>query len=285
MSVPRAGLVRVREIDLHGNLLANMSGGPLAGAPDLRAIDLSGNRLTTIDGAQWVRNGSGCGTGGSGPDRCNTTHSGSFDLDAEERGGGTPQLVNLSQVNLEDNRLIAIESGAFPFAANLTTLYLGGNRLAYMDPLAFKFNPKLATLSLSRNRIRTIPSFHTRAADGSPNAPCLCNQTRLDLSHNLDRPHLSHNQTASCLCNLTRLDLSHNQIASLPFRGFASAARLRNLSVAFNAVTEIQPGAFAGLSRLSLLDLTNNSVTKLVAATFSGTCHDLWANPPCLFSC
>ncbi|XP_028835898.1 platelet glycoprotein Ib alpha chain isoform X2 [Denticeps clupeoides] len=68
-----------------------------------------------------------------------------------------PELVNLTILNLSDNRLAHVGPQAFSCAPRLMEVYLGGNQLHSVDVLAFSRLSLLEVVDLSQNKITSLP--------------------------------------------------------------------------------------------------------------------------------
>lgn len=127
---------------------------------------------------------------------------------------------SLETLQLQENRIAYITSGALRKLGKLTRLDLEDNRIRAIQPGALEGLNKLQVLSLKGNRLTGLPRSLP---------PSL---THLDLSENcisaLEPPSLSS------LVNLQSLKLSSNCLRSVPESTFDSLARLRSLDLANN---------------------------------------------------
>lgn len=127
---------------------------------------------------------------------------------------------SLESLQLQENRIAYITSGALRKLGNLTRLDLEDNRIRAIQPGALQGLNKLQVLSLKGNKLTGLP----------PSLPP--SLTHLDLSENclsaLDLPSLSS------LVNLQSFRINSNRLRSVPERAFDSLARLRSLDLADN---------------------------------------------------
>lgn len=127
---------------------------------------------------------------------------------------------SLESLQLRENRIAYITSGALRTLGNLTRLDLEDNRIRVIQPGALQGLSKLQVLTLKGNKLTGVPRSLP---------PSLMH---LDLSENcisaLELPSLSS------LVNLQSLKISKNRLRSVPERAFDSLARLRSLDLTHN---------------------------------------------------
>lgn len=127
---------------------------------------------------------------------------------------------SLGSLQLQENRIAYITSGALRTLGNLTRLDLEDNRIRVIQPGALQGLSKLQVLTLKGNKLTGVPRSLP---------PSL---THLDLSENcisvLELPSLSS------LINLQSLKISRNCLRSVPESAFDSLARLRSLDLTHN---------------------------------------------------
>lgn len=127
---------------------------------------------------------------------------------------------SLESLQLQENRITYITSGALRQLGNLTRLDLEDNRIRAIQPGALKGLRKLQILTLKGNKLTSLPT----------NLPP--SLTYLDLSANcisaLDLPSLS------ALVNLQVLKINSNCLRSVPERAFDSLPRLSSVNLANN---------------------------------------------------
>ncbi|KAM4533334.1 uncharacterized protein PAE49_021909 [Odontesthes bonariensis] len=191
-------------------------------------------------------------------------------------------IPTMSTLQFRSNKLNFVGPYFFKLCVNVTELDLTDNRIHYIDENAFRSLTRLRILTLSRNKLSRVPS-------ATRNLPFL---SKLDLSSN-DISEIScydfDNQT-----KLTQLSLYQNSIPSLKECVFKDLVRLQVLKLqtshivklkgAFktylpnltrlhlngNKLITIQPKEFEGLKSLQNLSLHENQITNLHNDSFVG---------------
>lgn len=172
---------------------------------------------------------------------------------------GIPGITTVTELDLSENEIASIESGAFTGLAALTELHLYGNQISEIEPGIFTGLTGLTYLALDLNQITSIqPGAFTG----------LVALTELDLSGNeITRiePGIFNGLTV-----LTELDLSENQIESLREEIFIALARLTYLNLKNNSIYAIETEAFKGLDALTELDISGNQIDETDLEAFEG---------------
>lgn len=127
---------------------------------------------------------------------------------------------SLESLQLQENRIAYITSGALRKLGNLTRLDLGANRISVIQPGALQGLNKLQVLTLKGNKLTGLPQ--------------------------------------SLPPSLTHLDLSENCISALDLPSLSSLVNLQSLKIHSNCLHSVPESAFDSLARLRSLDLTNN---------------------------
>lgn len=226
---------------------------------------------------------------------------------------GLTRLKGLT-IKSENDGVLSITSKAFAGLANLRRLDLSENTVRFLPSGALCSLPNLVELNLSKNEIGSISDLSLTDPNGQAGI-CLRNLKSLDLSSNeigavtgtqlqgwqqLQKFNLKHNliryldrDVFQLSPDLTTLDISNNQLSTLPAALF-STSKLVHLSLANNSISsistqtfanqenlqhldlsgnllssaEIKPGLFQGLSSLKELDISQNQIDRLRKKTF-----------------
>jgi len=185
----------------------------------------------------------------------------------------------LRVVDLSRNILIKFETSTFQNLVNLEELYLSSNFIKEIDSYMFRCNKKLIKLGLNNNKISKLNKDFFRG---------LCQLTHLHLAYNeivslpegpfdscLQMMNFSHNKLINLetslfnsLVNLTRLDLSNNEIMSLPDGIFQNLTNLKYLNISHIKISELPNNVFDSLINLKNLDLGENEITNIPNGLF-----------------
>ncbi|XP_030594061.1 leucine-rich alpha-2-glycoprotein [Archocentrus centrarchus] len=168
------------------------------------ALSVARNQLCNVDHQLWPF---------SGLQELSLSHN----LLARFPRGLPPSLESLQ---LQENRITYITSGALRQLGNLTRLDLEDNRIRAIQPGALWGLNKLQVLILKGNRLTSLPR----------NLP----------------PSLTH------------LDLSANCISALDLPSLSALVNLQVLKINSNCLRSVPESAFDSLPRLRSVDLTNN---------------------------
>ena len=153
------------------------------------------------------------------------------------------QLAAVTQLDLTDSGIDALQPHDFRDLGRLQRLYLRGNSLTTLPPSLFHGLVRLEQLGLNSNRLTELP------------------------------PELF-----AGLVSLEGLWLNGNQLRTLPDGIFSDLAELTHLTLAGNSLTDLPAGAFTGLISLQSLSLLQNSLSTLPDDVFSGlsSLNQLW---------
>lgn len=127
---------------------------------------------------------------------------------------------SLESLQLRENRIAYITSGALRKLGNLTRLDLEDNRIRAIQPGALQGLNRLRALTLKGNKLTGLPR--------------------------------------SLPPSLTHLDLSENCISALEPPSLSSLVNLQSVKINSNCLRSVPESAFDSLARLRSLDLTNN---------------------------
>ncbi len=257
---PQLGqLVRLRYLDLQGQLLAGPLPPEMGHLASLEYLDLGGNGLAGPLPPELGR-----------LSRLRTLNLSFNQLTALPSELG--QLANLQILNLRSNRLTALppELGQL---TNLQTLDLSGNRLIAFPPELGQLT-SLRTLYLLNSQLTgTLPSEwgqlanleHLSLEDNQLTGPLPSEWGQLV---RLERLFLMNNQLTGPLppewgrlANLQRLDLYNNQLTGPLPSEWGQLARLEHLYLHKNQLSGSLPPTWGQLARLQWLYLYSNQLT------------------------
>lgn len=168
-------------------------------------------------------------------------------------------LAAVTQLDLSDSGIDALQPQDFRDLGRLQRLYLRGNSLTTLPPSLFHGLVRLEQLGLNSNRLGELPP-EVFAGLGS-----------------LEWLWLNGNQLEtlpdgvfSGLAELTNLSLAENSLTDLPAGVFSGMGSLEHLSLLGNSLSVLPDGVFRGLSSLNQLWLQENSLTALSEEVFLG---------------
>ncbi|XP_031564283.1 uncharacterized protein LOC116299704 isoform X2 [Actinia tenebrosa] len=168
------------------------------------------------------------------------------------------ELDTLTEIQLDSNRIIAIEDGAFP--PNLNRIYLFNNLFKFKHENPFTNLSKLTSLELGKNAIDVLPNT---ALHG------LTSLTRLDLSNNkLGR---IMKVAFKDLTSLRYLLLRHNDLTYIEDGTFAVSTHYDEILLHHNRLTRLPAGGDFSNKRIDRLRLDNNRLTSIPTNTFINT--------------
>ncbi|KAI9554385.1 hypothetical protein GHT06_019657 [Daphnia sinensis] len=252
----------LERLDLSQNQLTVLSQDTLTGLIRLRSLDLSSNKLTLIDGALET-------------------------------------LINLEQLNLRGNALVALGADIFKGLNRLQFLNVDGNRIGAIAESAFQGLGQLAHLILSSNPLGEIqhvdlfaarPAYVDISSAGLRSVPSLIARYVRDLrlsGNNFSRLHRgdfeSVPQVRLLLLDdsniaeieedalgrmelLEELSLNDNRLASVP--ASLPSTSLSSLHLEGNRITALAAADFIGLRRLDQLHLARNLIVSIATGTF-----------------
>lgn len=179
---------------------------------------------------------------------------------------GLDLLMGHLKVDLYGNNITRLRRGGFNVVhgksgfQSVVDLNLGQNQIAFIESGAFSGLNMLHKLYLDKNQIRDI------AADVFHDLPALDKLTLLDLSGN--QLEVIHSGSFSSLTGLRRLYLSSNRIGTVESHAFRGLSRLRELELGGNVIRSVDVNTFAGLSSLVELRLARNFITVIAPTSF-----------------
>lgn len=138
-----------------------------------------------------------------------------------------PDIQNITQLDLKDNRLTLISNDAFYAVPQLKSLNLENNSIAKLEPLAFNRLTNLEKLKLNDNKLTQLT-----VAFGQ-----LKNLRKLDLSSNMIIQISSH--AFRDQKNLIKLDLSNNDLMFVELDVFKPLKNLEYLDISANVFKPI----------------------------------------------
>ena len=235
-----AGLSKLKVLDLSHNSLSVFDASSFNGLTTLSVLDLGYNYISDVS---FLGHSDVLKKGGSyiAFQRSLTDLSVAGNTLERIPSEVFPSLPSLKRLDLSNNRVTAIASGAFTTLL-LDRLSLSGNALDELGRDAFAGVRRVLELNLSRNRISGFTSgvFDTFRV----NSPF-----SIDLSEN-------------------RLTYIHSAI-------FREMASLRLLNLSGNAISVIDRGAFDDLEIIEELDLSRNALTTVTPDMVSGPVQTL----------
>lgn len=158
-------------------------------------------------------------------------------------------LPSIVELELIENRIIALASNVFDLLPDIETLNLTGNGFTVLPPKLLHSNRNLNYLYVHENNLEIVPN------------DLLLNSARLieftlatSLVDSIPSDFFEHSSL------LTRIDMSDNKIKALPGGVFRKLSRLENLNLATNKLTSLPQSVFGGLHSIRVLDLSNNQL-------------------------
>ena len=172
---------------------------------------------------------------------------------------GLKFAINLTKLNVYDNRIAILPTGVFEGLNKVTELYLRRNPLTTIKTGAFNGLSSLQSLDLSYMRVATIEG-------GAFNG--LSNLQSLNLYNNSIKTLPT--DAFKGLNKVTELYLRRNPLTTIKTGAFNGLSSLQSLDLSYMRVATIEGGAFNGLSNLQSLNLYNNSIKTLPTDAFKG---------------
>lgn len=168
------------------------------------------------------------------------------------------KFTNITILEINDNLISEIDSGAFSSLQKLMKLKLSDNLLTVVKTGTFTDLMSLQNLILSQNRIDHIEE------DAITN---LTNLISLQLTCN-SLSHLNNNSIRN-LSSLTNLYLRDNRLQEVPTYFLSTMPFLTFLTLNKNNISAIDKFAFAGCTRLRELHLSDNRIHSINELGFS----------------
>eukprot|EP00058_Branchiostoma_floridae_P021161 XP_002606651.1 hypothetical protein BRAFLDRAFT_91744 [Branchiostoma floridae] len=171
----------------------------------------------------------------------NVTSSSSLNLRTKlskvvESATNTEGLGNLQELELHNNEISDVHTGAFTGLGNLQALSLGNNKISGIQTGTFTPTSQLKILFLYENKLTSLRSGMFTGLE-----------------------------------NLQHLELQRNKINDIQARTFTSTSQLRSLVLHENKLTSLRSGMFTGLGNLEELSLNSNEISDIQTGTFSPT--------------
>ncbi|KAM9713043.1 uncharacterized protein ACNS7B_023364 [Menidia menidia] len=207
-------------------------------------------------------------------------------------------IPTLSTLILRSNNLRSIPVGFFRLCVNVSELDLAQNKIQFIHEEAFRSLGRLRILTLSNNKLSIVPnatrnlpflskldlSSNSIGAIGCRDFGGMTRLSRLSLYQNsiphlpdcafvglerleilkLQNSHISKLNGAfrTDLPKLTRLHLNGNLLTAIKPRQFEGLRSLQNLSLHFNQIAKLSNESFFGLTELVEIQLQSNLITK-----------------------
>ncbi|EGD81869.1 hypothetical protein PTSG_13192, partial [Salpingoeca rosetta] len=170
--------------------------------------------------------------------------------------------LRITELDLSQNRISALESDAFSLLPELTSINLESNNLTQLPNPAFDSAEKLAVVDLSDNFL----------GDLAPGAfASLFSLRVLDLSNN----DLGAIHTQFVPGSLETLNLHDNRISAIAADAFGAGRRLRYITLDGNFLHQLPDNVFGHCRSLSALYLQGNQLTSITSDTLRGAHHTL----------
>lgn len=189
----------------------------------------------------------------------------------------------IQKIILKDNRIKAVDSGAFQFYRDLNTIDLTNNHLHTIPNETFAAQRRLYALHLRRNKISALSEKTFQGLDNltvlnlrdnyleaiqSGLFSSLPKLEELDLGKN--RISRVENGAFEKLGALRVLILDDNQLQLVPSVALAPLNSLAELHIGWNDFKTLPDDAFKGLDRLSVLDISNAGLDNVSEHAFRG---------------
>lgn len=174
------------------------------------------------------------------------------------KDGTFSKLSKLTQLSLDSNNFLSVESMGLTGLDSLTFLSLRYNKIDLKEGMFSKVN-SLVDLDLRSNGIKTIP----------PNTFLgLTNLETLSLMENeiTDLPRGSFEG----LTGLLQMSLYKNSLTTLSIWPFFPLVNLKTLDLSYNQISTLTVGVFYYLTNLETLVLNNNMLRSLNGDVFTG---------------
>ena len=168
--------------------------------------------------------------------------------------------TKLQYIDLSDNKISSLGSGAFKGLNDLDTLLLDYNNLTKILSGTFN-NSNLMILKINDNQISKLDesSFYGYSSVTNVN---LCNNK---LTKILPRTFIN---------KFVSVSLLYNQITEIDNSTFDGAIEISYLEISYNKIEKIGPGSFSNV-KVDYLYLSNNNLTEIRNGSFVGNLNYL----------
>ena len=193
---------------------------------------------------------------------------GSLDLSNNQlravNSGALETVRHLKALFLQNNQISQVHDGALRGLANLKSLDLSGNEIVALPASLFEDTPQLQQLKLDNNQLSVISSRLFNP---------LNSLIILDLSDNILQTGCETCITKKSFKGLERLvvlNLAGNKLSQLKPAMFEDLRNLQSLDISKNLIDAIPQGAFRSLSNLYSLQLARNKISELSLGSLRG---------------
>jgi Leucine-rich repeat (LRR) protein len=196
------------------------------------------------------------------------------------------RLSSLETINISNNLIRKINKRTFQGLLNVKNIYLDNNKIDSISDDSFHGLSKLTWLRLNKNELKTISSLLFKGLKSlqslnlqSASIKKIEDEAFADL-HNLKVLIITNNELKNVtykmlkgLTNLTELFIDSNEIESIDTDAFRDLIKLTNLYMYKNNITDVA-NIFQDLKKLEVLNCSSNKLEKINEKTFSG-CTEL----------
>ncbi|XP_038053348.1 uncharacterized protein LOC119725831 isoform X2 [Patiria miniata] len=207
--------------------------------------------------------------------------------------GAFSNVTTLSYLGLSSNRIISVETGAFP--DDINNIDMNSNQFYFLHENPFTNLSSLSSLSLSYNEIDIIPDTAFDGCTSLRSIGLTGNKIgRILITTFEDCPlssslQLSSNEIAyiedgafAHVTSTSSIGLQNNRLTKIPMGGTFVNLTLSTLSLNGNKIIEVKTGAFQNLRTSSSLNLQDNDIAHIEPYAFdsvSGAYLYLSSNP------
>ena len=166
-----------------------------------------------------------------------------YQIDLEYR------LKNLTQIELNNNKIRKIDLNVFKGLEKLETISLSHNEIEELVVGLFEDLLKLKSLHLANNKLKRIDSNTFKN---------LIELTKLSLQDNLIEE--INGKAFENLSNLREIELNNNKLRRIDWAMFKTLTKLETIRLDHNEIEVLDERTFDGLSKLKALWLNNNKL-------------------------
>ena len=259
----------LRNLDVSGNLLQDISAESLRPVPLLRKLHIDNNRVlhlpahlfSPVPGLEILTLNKAAishihESAFAGLTALQTLELGDNPIKNLTNPKMFSQLTALQMLNLDRSDISVIDEHIFTHNTELRELLLDHNELRRLPRNVFRGLTRLSRLRFSHNRITSLPTDIFSS---------LTNLTYISLVHN----HITH-LTASHLQNLTQLQvlsLNSNPFGTLSPDMFSNSPSLQRVHLRACGFSTAPPNVFQNMTKLRHLSLSDNQLTQLKLTT------------------